>query len=252
VTTGVFLAVTLMTAHPDARVPQNPPPATAEQQAPPAVQPPAPVVAPLAPPDPQRRREQIGVMEGVLAEAVKNGARRAGRDFQPNLPGVLSLTGQARARGFILEGYGVFFDVEIPSLLKSVAWMMQSTERDLKSAADTLQSLRDRAAPQRAANAARTDDAVIELPVVDPDALYHKSVIAACVDAMIEWSNPMDVQPEEWLTVALRGTEGQTAPGELSETHTVLLRVKGTDLSDFRAGRISREDARKKVVIREF
>src|SRR5215208_6052198 len=61
----------------------------------------------------------------------------------PNVPGTLTLTGQARARGFILEGYGVFFDVEIPSLLKSVVWSMQNMERDLQNATQTLQSLRE-------------------------------------------------------------------------------------------------------------
>lgn len=256
-TTGVLLAVTLWTAPHAARVAQNPPPPppATEQQALPPVQaapPPAPVVAPLVPPDPQHRREQIGVMEGVLVKAVENGARRAGREFQPNLPGVLSLTGQARARGFILEGYGVFFDVDIPSLLKSVAWLMQNTERDLKSTADSLQLLRERAAPQRASGGNATASDVIEVPVNDPDALYHKAVIASCVDAMLDYSKPMDVQPEEWLIVALRGADGQVAPGELIETHTVLLRVKGTDLNDFLAGRSSREDIRKKVIVREF
>src|SRR6478672_12027620 len=86
--------------------------------APPAeVQQPAP--APVAPlrREPDHRHDQIGMMEAMLAQAVRKGAIRAGNDLAPNLPGTLTLTGQARARGFILEGYGVFFDVEIPSLL---------------------------------------------------------------------------------------------------------------------------------------
>ena len=89
------------------------------------------------------------------------------------------------------------------------------------------------------------------VPGSDPDALYAKSVIAACVDAMLDYSKPLDVQPEEWFTVALRGAE-QAAPGELHEPRTVLLRVRGSDLTDFLTGRTSREEVRTKVIIREF
>jgi hypothetical protein len=259
--------------------------APAQQPATPAAPPPIVDKAPAAPAptriDHEHRRDQIGVMEGVLAQAVRNGAVRAGRDLAPSVPGTLSLTGQARARGFILEGYGVFFDVEIPSLLKSVAWVMQSQERDQQSAANSLQSIRDLiesipenspkrrhyqtalrqleqqiggAGPQRISSGTKATDppALIEVQGNDPDALYAKSVIASCVDAMLDYSKPMDVQPEEWLTVALRGSEGPAMPGELSEVRTVLVRVKGSDLTDFLAGRISRDDVRDKVIVRQF
>jgi len=266
-----------MTAVPASPVQQPPAPAT-----PPAIVDQIPPAAPPTRVEPEHRRDQIGVMEGVLAQAVRNGAVRAGRDLAPSLPGTLSLTGQARARGFILDGYGVFFDVEIPSLLKSVAWVMQSQERDLQNAANSLQSVRDlveslpqaspkrlqaqqalrqleqqigSAGPQRISDGVRSPDSpapVIEVEGNDPDALYAKSVIAACVDAMLDYSKPMDVQPEEWLTVALRGSEGPATPGELSEVRTVVLRVKGSDLTEFLAGRISREDVRSKVIVRQF
>jgi hypothetical protein len=39
------------------------------------------------------------------------------------------LTGQARAPGFRLDGYGVVFDVEFPSIRRSVAWTMRTLER---------------------------------------------------------------------------------------------------------------------------
>jgi hypothetical protein len=271
VTTGVLFAASLILAQ-DAAQQQTAPPPAVEQ----AVRPPADAPTRV---DPQHRRDQIGVMEGVLAKAVANGAVRAGRDLVPNMPGTLSLTGQARARGFILEGYGVFFDVEIPSLLKSFVWSMQNMERDLQTANSALQAMRDLVdnlpdakarqqyqqavrqleqqvgpIPQKTGNtasAASTAGDTVILPGSDPDALYAKSVIASCVDVMLDYSKPLDVQPEEWFTVALRGAE-QAAPGELHEPRTVLLRVRGSDLAEFLAGRTSREEVRRKVIIREF
>jgi hypothetical protein len=90
------------------------------------------------------------------------------------------------------------------------------------------------------------------VPGDDPDALYAKAVISTCVDAMLDYSKPMDLLPDEWLTVALRGSEGPAAPGDLTEVRTVVLRVRGSDLTEFLAGRISREDVRKKVIVRQF
>ena len=40
------------------------------------------------------------------------------------------LHGAPRARGFVLDGYGVFFDVEIPDMNQSVVWSMMSVQRD--------------------------------------------------------------------------------------------------------------------------
>jgi hypothetical protein len=271
VTTAVLLGLSLMARPQGAPPPQEAPPPAVQQA------PPVPVAGLRQELD--HRHDQIGMMEAMLAQAVRKGAVRAGNDLAPNLPGTLTLTGQARARGFILEGYGVFFDVEIPSLLKSVVWSMQNMERDLQNATQTLQSLRDVVdslpsgnpkrqeylkalrqleqqtgpAPERAAASVRAaDTGEIEVPGNDPDALYARSVIASCVDAMLDYSKPMDMQPDEWLIVALRGSEGQTAPTDLTEVRTVQLRVKGSDLTDFLAGRLSRDDVRKKVIVRQF
>jgi hypothetical protein len=62
----------------------------------------------------------------------------------------------------------------------------------------------------------------------------------------------IDLLPDEWLTVAARDGAGPIGPGQIYETITMVLRVKGSDVADFRAGRISIEELRKKVEVREF
>ena len=55
-------------------------------------------------------------MESVLESAVANGAdslMRAVRAVMP--PDAMMLTGAPSVRGFRLEGYGLFFDVEVPA-----------------------------------------------------------------------------------------------------------------------------------------
>jgi hypothetical protein len=76
--------------------------------------------------DQVRARQKVSMMESVLESAVANGADsliRAVRIVMP--PDALVLTGAPSARGFRLEGYGVFFDVEVPVVRPTMAWTLR-------------------------------------------------------------------------------------------------------------------------------
>jgi len=84
----------------------------------------------LAPaPEQMRVRFQIAAMEGVLERAVQLGARRLSQQVQAVSPDMLVIGGAARAKGFLLDGYGAFFDVDVPALRRSVAWSFRQMGR---------------------------------------------------------------------------------------------------------------------------
>jgi hypothetical protein len=59
------------------------------------------------------------------------------------------LTESARARGFRLDGYGMFFDVDVPSLAGTLPWSIQTLDQNdlgLDSALRTLRTFIDRSA----------------------------------------------------------------------------------------------------------
>ena len=64
-------------------------------------------------------------MEGVLERAVANGADNLLRQVKHVMPEVPMLTGAPEVRGFRLDGYGVFFDVEVPALRLPLAWTLR-------------------------------------------------------------------------------------------------------------------------------
>jgi len=76
------------------------------------------------------QRYQLAVMEGVLEAAVQQGARVVSRQWRAVTPDVLFMSGNARARGFRLENYGVFFDVEVPSMSQTFVYTWRLLERD--------------------------------------------------------------------------------------------------------------------------
>jgi hypothetical protein len=268
------------------------------------------VMEPVAP---AKSRYLVQVMEGVLQSAVRYAAGQMNLKLQAVSPELLQLSGAARARGFRLDGYGVFFDVEVPAALRqTMGWtakMMQQNDQTLDQAIVQLRRLMNelegkrrvdaetalrlvelRARPSLrgnpygmgdriAANAVQAGSATVDstahsvtatnVPqgpapgsaqpsqadqawMQNPDAAYEVEVREALISAMLEYGSTLALQPEEWLTVAARDNQSVVIPGDLSETVTVILRIKGSDLAELMAGRLTPLDARRRVVVREF
>lgn len=225
------------------------------------------------------RRDHIHMMEGVLTAAVRNGAEQLSRRIQAVDPGIVLLSGSLRARGFVLDGYGVFFDVEIPGVRPSVAWSIQTLQqrnRQVDSAVAALRRYVD-SVPDPASKA-QLDSALrrVELQVspspmvgqptpgtvtaadakevdpADPSEQYTEVVKSALIEAMLDYSEGMKLQADEWLTIAARDSEGPMMPGVLEDAATIVLRVRGSDLAAYRMKQITKDEARKKVEVREF
>ena len=89
----------------------------------------------------------------------------------------------------------------------------------------------------------------------DPDRAYTEAVTRALVDAMIDYSAPMQIGPDQWLTVAARDDQGRDAlspPDPLEEVMTMIYRIKGSDLQEYRQGRIDRDEVRRRVQVSQF
>ena len=69
---------------------------------------------------------------------------------------------------------------------------------------------------------------------------------------MLDYSLPMNLGAEEWLTVAARDSEGPLTPDEIYDASTILIRVKGSDLATYAADRSKRGEVRGRVQVQEF
>jgi hypothetical protein len=250
--------------------------------------------------DQVRARQKISLMESVLESAVANGAdslMRAVRAVMP--PDALMLTGAPSARGFLLPGYGLFFDVEVPAFRRTIAWTLRQMVDDnglgaaaavnqLKAYIATVQDPRQRTALERALRrlelqvgpvgpvqqdaagrpgATNVSTQAVGLPapaptqpqvdptlIDDPNAAYTREVSVAIIDAMIENSGPLPVGENEWLTVAARDNirPDRLVPGDTSNISSIVFRIKGSDLAAFRAGRMTLEEARQHIEVKQF
>jgi hypothetical protein len=247
--------------------------------------------------DQVRARQKISLMESVLESAVANGADSLMRTVRVVMPpDALMLTGAPSARGFLLPGYGLFFDVEVPAFRRTIAWTLRQMVDDnglgaaaalnqLKAYIATVQDPRQRTALDRALRrlelqvgpvgpvqqdaTARSGATPVSTQVAlpapappqvdpaildDPNAAYTREVSAAIIDAMIENSGPLPVGDNEWLTVAARDNirPDRLVPGDTSNISSIVFRIKGSDLAAFRAGRMTLEEARTHVEVKQF
>lgn len=271
--------------------------------APAVAQPQAPAPRPAAAVEAQSTvRYQLAVMEGALVAAVQQGARVVSLKWRQLSPDMLFISGTARARGFRLDSYGVFFDVEVPSMRQSVAWTWRQLDRDtgasvaLQTFKNHLKTVSDPAARRDLELAIKRlelqvgppvkipvdpdvtpgvrtagDPTVVAMPPTpprqalaapgahlesipeDPGAAYTTEVQNALFDAMLDYSHALPLGADEWLTVAAHDdADRRLGAADPYETVTFLMRIKGADLQAFRAGRLSRADARLRIEMKEY
>jgi hypothetical protein len=328
-------------------------------------------------------RFKVRIMEGVLERAVEQAAKSMNQQLRTVSPELVLLTGAAQARGYRLDGYGLFFDVQVPAALRqSMGWtvrMMRQNSANLEQALGTFKRLAENlqgkaradaelavrqielqvrppqfapdfqtpilgsasqtgasqtgasqggaslsgaslggaAGPAASSSPASSSPAssspgsmnpapsnlappsappsdtvqaastpatesfaaaagtptpwvpsaladvnatpapppsppINPLLIQNPDLAYELEVREALISAMLEWGVTLPLQPTEWLTVAARDNEDVVIPGEAADVVTIIMRVKGSDLAEFRAGRLTGADIRRRVEVREF
>jgi hypothetical protein len=285
---GVATGVVAISGTARAQVAANPQPASLEQ------------VLQL-----KESRYQIGQIERLLEGAVEHGAGMIRDRLVAIMPADVTptdmlLTENARARGFRLEGYGVFFDVEVPSLVGTLPWSFRTLDQNDLGADNALQTIRAfiqsngakdpalrqaleslqlrlvppsgtsnlttappeaRTVSTQSAPPAQTSQvaqatraqAPADQILANPNEAYRAAIRSSLVEAMLEHTRGLNLGPNEWLTVAARGSDDQLRVASSgTDGQTNILSIRGSDLAAFLAGQITLEEAEKRVDIRVF
>ena len=244
-------------------------------------------------------------MERMLEGAVEHGltvvreklqAAMKAQTFIPDNPE------NAHVRGFRLDGYGVFFDIEVPPLQGSLIWSLRTLDQNDLGLASAIKVLREhvnaegdpsvqqalkrlelQVAPspitplapnvialppsgtsaRNATGAPATVSEKVAAPAVapdppdpilhDPEEGYRTEVKNQIMDAMLEYSAPLRIGADEWLTVGVRRHDDRPviAPAD-SDARTVVIRIRGGDLTAFRTSQLTKDEALKKMIVQMF
>jgi hypothetical protein len=244
--------------------------------------------------DARQSRYQIGQMERLLEGAVEHGVTLIRDRFQQltQTPADLLVSDNAHARGFRLEGYGVFFDVTAPTFETSaLVWSLRTLDRNDLSVDTAMRTLQERvkgdpaseqalkrleiqvgpatvarvaspavAGARDAAGSAAATSVDAQAPganddpiLADPNEAYRTEVIQALKDAMLDHSTGLGIREGEWLTIAVRGNDDRPRLAPAdSDARTRVIRLRGADLAAYLARQITRDEALERIEVRMF
>lgn len=244
--------------------------------------------------DEKEARYEIAQMERVLEGAVEHGVANIRDRLQALGPTELLISDNARARGFRLDGYGVFFDVVVPSLDTTVLWSIRTLDQNLLGLQSALKELeahvkrsgdvnleqalrrielqvdplliaRTASPTVPVASGARNATGSVSAATADvpqraadpiftnPNEAYRAEVTRALMEALLDHSSSLEIEPAEWLTIAARRDDERPrlAPAD-TDARTFFIRLRGSDLAAFLARQIAREEALKRIEVRVF
>jgi len=207
----------------------------------------------------QQRRFQFKLMESVLENAVRQGIQEVADRVQGVMPTSMLFFGMPKANGFPLDPFGVVFDVEIPEIRESAVLLNQFPRPSLGVLAPQNVAATGTGAPGTArATGVVPDDPMSRSPVTsdpflaDPDKFYRDVITEKLVNAMLDYSTALAIPEGQWLSVVARGEEAPIQTSLLDDSRTLILRVRGEDLAQFHAGKITRDEIRKRIVQSDF
>ena len=219
--------------------------------------------------DSSQLRYQLRVVERAFEEAVEHSAWNFASRMEESTPGAARFMGNTGAHGFRLDGYGLFFDVQIPVLRRSLSWVFRHLNRRRDELGPTLQSLREHV---RSLGNVDVRDSLEEAlqsleslvghplpppspppPDVDPSEVYAMEIRDALANAMLDYTDSLPLAANEWLTVATTssGNRGDS-PTDLPRGLGLMLRVRGNVLIALRQGEIARSEALSRIEYSEF
>ena len=218
------------------------------------------------------RELRMQQMELVLEEAVTRGVRVVEQQLPTVAPQLLFFAGPVQARGFEIDGHGIFFDVEYPVVRRSLLWSMGALNgldvgmsaalRDLRSRMSRLPDGPGQAVLQAIAemeaqlygssqsSAAASASGVRPVSEVDPREAYLTALTGELTNAVATFGSSLGVAGDEWLVVAARDGRGRADPRLAGPRRTLQLRVSGRDLDELRRGTLSTEELRQRVETR--
>jgi hypothetical protein len=185
-------------------------------------------------------RVQVRTMENVFVTAVRSGVEQIAQKATETMPGLTLVGGVPRAHGYAVDNHGWFFDVEVPELYWATLEMYVQLQRAPRPEANrpvgntTGQAAGSNILAQPAEPTVTRDD-------------YRRIIREALMDAMLDYGQ-IPLKATEWLTVGVRSPD---TPSSMDDTVALVMQITGEDLTLFRQTKITREEAKKRIKIRQ-
>jgi len=201
-------------------------------------------------PDQDEQKLQVRAFEGVLKTSIENAGARLAKRASQFAPVELAFDASPAVSGVVVPDVGPVFDVQIPLILQTGLALLQRQLEKSKPGQPVAEG------PARVASTTVADDVMTKSPVVaagfDPDREYTAYVREGLLDAILDFPSAFSVKDGEWLTIIAREFD---RPGNViysTAPRKMILKIRGADLTAFRQGKLTRDEAKQKIVDTRF
>jgi hypothetical protein len=214
--------------------------------------------SPSAPPAVDPRKPAVLSFATNLREAVDLAAQRMTERVAQIAPVTLAPSRAAVVRGLPLEGFGYYFDVQIPTVPGSSLAYLEMMARSQRVLAGATWAATPRSVAQGMARTAATEVATADpmktAPVTEADlnAMYTAFVKEALIDAILDTAGVLTLTDADKLTVTASGDDVVTNQLQRINNRQLVLTMKGADFNALRAGRLTREQGRDRIDVKAF
>jgi len=207
------------------------------------VPPPAQAPAVPAAADEQAARDakyQAKAFELFLRAAVERAGTELAMRAKQQMPEVaLQFAAEPVITSVALPEYGLTFSVRIPEILGSSTYLWNIMASRPKVGAARVSTNE----AGRAVAVTREAD-----PFIDPDKEYSTLSRQVLIDAMLDNSHALVIPEGQYLVVTAIGLPTTTVNPLTDSARWLILRIKSEDLTALRQGRITRDEAKRRIM----
>ncbi len=199
-----------------------------------------------------RLRADVGTFEIVLQRAIDRAVLQTSQWAQQVVPDVVMSAAEPVVHGIPVGDTSITFNVEVGEMLGVNLWqVMHERQRPQPDpSAGTVQRV-----GTVGAQIVQGDSSVAPGPPVTSDDAakqYSEYVRQAVIDAILDNSGVLQLKDEQMLAVAVIPTSVTGPRPYRNSSATLVLSIKGVDLEQLRQGKISRDEAMRRIVETHF
>lgn len=197
-----------------------------------------------------RLRADVGTFEIVLQRAIDRAVLETSQWAQQAVPNLVMSAAEPVVHGVPVGDVSITFNVEVGSMLGVNLWQLMH-QRLQPQPPDPSAG----AAQRVGAQIVQGDSSAIPGPPVTSDDAakqYSEFVRQAVIDAILDNSGVLQLKAEQMLAVAVIPTSVTGPPSYRNSSATLILSIKGGDLELLRQGKISRDEAKRRIVETHF
>jgi len=232
-------------------------PVAAQDQTNKVTSPPASVAAPTQPTPTalsraqlDRQRADVGTFEIVLQRAIDRAVLQTSQWAQQIVPTVMMSAAEPVVHGIPVGDASITFNVEVGQMLGINLWQVIHERQRPQPDPSPVQRVGQVGA--QIVPGDPTTPPTARVTTDDLDKQYSEFVRQAVIDAILDNSGVLQLKDEQMLAVAVIPNTMPGPPPYRNSSATLILSIKGSDLEQLRQGKLSRDEAKRRIIETHF